>query len=338
MKFFVLFFLGLSSISLFFPSFSKAGHEVYHFDFNEFQVGTAEYASGPTGVTLFYFPKGGMAAVDVRGGAAATRETELLGSKSTFPAVDGIILSGGSTYGLEAASGVMSSILAARGGSVKFMDIPSVPSAVVYDFSGRTNSVYPDVELGKRAFKALRKNAVEIGAAGAGRFVTVGKYFGREFGENSGQGAFLYSSGNLRVFGLTVVNAMGAINDFEGNVILGNFDKKTKRRRSIPEQLMAAGKEALSDPTGKGNTTISIVITNAKLQHNELERVAMMAHTAMGKMIEPFHSPSDGDTLFAVSTGSFILPANIDAAEHVGTLAGRVMQTAVLRAALAAKK
>lgn len=311
---------------------ARAAREEFGFDFRDFLVATAEYEEGPTGMTLFSFPSGALTAVDVRGGAAATRETTLLDSKSAYPAVDAIVLAGGSTYGLEAASGVMSSLLEQRGGRTGFADIPSVPAAIVYDFSGRQNSVYPDAALGKRAFRALRRNQVSIGEAGAGRNVTVGKYFGRAFAEKSGQGAFFVEIGGLKIFGLTVVNAMGTINGLDGRVVRGNFDRRTSSRHSIPEQLLA-GTVPLTTPTVPGNTTISIVITNAKLDHAALERISVMAHTAMGRVIEPFHSPSDGDTLFAVTTGTFALPAGSDAAEHIGTVAGRVMQNAVLSAA-----
>ncbi len=312
----------------------KAGVEDFKFDFDDFKIATAEYADGPTGLTLLYFPKSFSAAIDVRGGAAATRESTILDPISTYPVVDAVVLAGGSTYGLEAASGVMQKILESRGNRTDFDNIPSVASAVVYDFSGRTNALYPDKALGAQAFDQLVTNTVRIGRAGGGAYTSVGKYFGRKFAERSGQGAAFKQAGKLKVFVLTVVNACGNILDLNGNIVAGNLDPATGTRKPVAEQLMTelAQIQPGAAPVKKdrsGNTTISILVTNLKLDRSALQRVAMMSHTAMGRVIEPFQSPDDGDTLFAVSTGTLELPADQVGASEVGTLGGRALQEAV---------
>jgi len=273
----------------------------FTFDFDEVKVGVAEYANGPTGCTVFVFPKGALGAVDVRGGAAAVREQSSLEEGNSFGWADAVVLAGGSTYGLAAADGVMAEILKDKKGSVKFDDIPAVPAAVVYDFSRRDNPVYPDAALGAQAYNAARTGRVSIGPAGAGASVKVGGFFGGTWSEPSGQGAAFYSKGGLKILVLSVVNAMGNVVDDDGTILAGSKDPKTGQRVSIVKRLLEDPK-AERGQDALGNTTISVVITNAPLDRGELRRVAIMAHTGMARAIEPFHSPSDGDTLFMLST------------------------------------
>jgi L-aminopeptidase/D-esterase-like protein len=304
-----------------------------NYNFDDFLVGTAENPKGPTGATVFVFPKGATAAIDVRGGAAAVREQSSIEEGNSWGAVDAVVLAGGSTYGLDAASGVMRELLKQRGDKVDFDNIPSVPAAIVYDFSGRTNAVYPDADLGAEAFRAAAKNTVKIGAAGAGTNVTVGKYFGREYGEKSGQGAAFYEMDGIKIFALTVVNAVGNIMNDDGTVLAGSKDPKTGKRFSIPKMLMSKPGAAFGDVT-LGNTTISILITNAKLDRGELKRLGMMVHTGMARAIEPFQTASDGDTLFVLSTYTkdTKLPEKVPSVTSLGTIAASVMQDAVRRA------
>jgi L-aminopeptidase/D-esterase-like protein len=303
--------------------------KTFKFDFDEFKVGTAEYEKGPTGCTVFYFPKGGHAAIDIRGGAAAVREASSIDELNTWGYVDAITLAGGSTFGLDVASGVMDEILKLRGNKANFETIPAVPGAIVYDFSGRDNAIYPDNDLGKKAFKKAQSNQVEVGRSGAGRFVTVGKYFGREFSEESGQGAAFFQDKGLKIFGLTVLNAVGNIYDEKGDIIKGSFDKKTQKHLSIAGELMT-GKKSLP-PKTKENTTISILVINADLSRTDLKRIAVMAHTGMAASIRPFHTPWDGDTLFVVSTRSFKPTKDFEVTD-IGTIGAEIMNQAVRNA------
>jgi 6-aminohexanoate-oligomer endohydrolase len=324
----------LSSITLglilVFTSGQTADASTLKFDYDHFLVGTAENPAGPTGATVFVFPQGALAAIDVRGGAAAVREQSSIEETNAWSLVDAIVLAGGSTYGLESASGVMRELLKQRGNSVDFAQIPSVPAAIVYDFGGRNNSIYPDIELGAQAFRAAKKNEVRVGAAGAGVNVSVGKFFGRAFAEAAGQGAAYYESEGLKVFVLSVVNAIGNVIDEKGQVMAGSKDPKTGKRLSIPETLLKQT-AASSEEVTLGNTTISILITNAKLDRAELKRLGVMVHTGMARSIEPFHTPSDGDVLFIVSTygtknGS---PSKAPSVTRLGTIAAALMQEAV---------
>ncbi|MEO5668751.1 MAG: P1 family peptidase [Bdellovibrionota bacterium] len=302
------------------------------YNFDEFLVGTAENPKGPTGCTVFTFPKGALAAIDVRGGAAAVREQSSIEEGNSWGAIDALVLAGGSTYGLDAASGVMRELLKQRGGKVDFDSIPSVPAAIVYDFAGRDNAIYPDADLGAKAFRNATKNTVKLGPYGGGANVTVGKFFGREFAEKSGQGAAFVESEGIKIFALSVVNAVGNIMNDDGSVLAGSKDPKTGARLSIPQTLLKSPKSLFGDVT-LGNTTISILITNAKLDRGELKRLAIMVHTSMARAIEPFHSAGDGDTLFVVSTyhkGSSA-PETSPSVTRIGILASAMMQEAVRR-------
>ncbi len=302
--------------------------QVFEFDFDQFEVATAEMPGSETGMTLFRFPTPARAAVDVRGGSAALRESSVIEPGSAFPVIDGLVFAGGSTYGLDAASGVMEAIHRERQGQTDFMSIPAVPAAIVYDYSGRNDGVYPNAELGLRAFEKLARNRVTVGGAGAGRNVSVGKVFGREFAESSGQGASFIRWGNARFFGLTVLNALGNILDLEGRVIAGNLDRNTGTRETVYDRAVAHRSVA---PEVRGNTTVSVLITDLPLSHASLQRLAMMAHVAMGRVIEPFQTPYDGDALFCISTDTTSAPIELASAE-MGSIAGRVMQSAVLNA------
>lgn len=322
--------LAASALLVFTSSFagdSSPKRKLFQYNFSEFGVGTVENEKGPTGVTVFTFPETSVAAADIRGGAAAVRESSSIDELSTWPMGDAIVLAGGSTYGLEAASGVMSRLLEVRGKKTDFMSIPQVPSAIVYDFRNRKDAaVYPDKELGRRGYDAVKTNQVWIGQAGAGRNVTIGKYFGSRFGEVSGQGAAFIEKNGVKIFALTVLNAVGNILDLKGNIIAGNRDPKTGVRRMIADQLLE--KPQTPSVQEKGNTTISIVITNVKMSHADIRRIGVMTHTGMGRVIDPFQTPDDGDTLFSVSTQTIEKPQDISIGD-IGTLATRAMQLAV---------
>lgn len=299
----------------------------FRFDFPDFRIGTAEYPEGPTGCTVAVFPKPAVAVVDVRGGAASLRDSDLLHPQAEWSEIDALVLSGGSSYGQESAAGVMQRILESRKRSVKFADIPTVPAAVVYDFSGRDNAIYPDIALGRKAFDVAKTGEVLIGRAGAGANVSVGKFFGRKYSEPSGQGAAFLEKDGMKLFALTVVNSVGNILGKDGKVIAGTRDPVTGTRETVGDRLMRSpGTGSAGTP---GNTTISMLITNVKMDRLRLQRVAVMAHTAMGRVIDPFHSPQDGDALFVVSTRSVESPTGIGASE-LGVMGGRLLQDSVI--------
>jgi 6-aminohexanoate-oligomer endohydrolase len=260
------------------------------FDFPGLRVGIAEYEDGPTGCTVFHLPPGGAAcSVDIRGGSPGT-----LGNYEWTHAV---CFAGGSLYGLEAACGVAAELMAMRGNTVDWTDIELVLGAIVYDFGRRENAVYPDAELGRAALRAAREGVFPLGRRGAGRSVTVGKTFGFEQGEFSGQGAAFRELGPTKIAVFTVVNAFGAIVDREGNVVRGHYDAERGTRTPLVESL-----EAQLPQAAPGNTTLTLVVTNQQLARRELRQLGVQVHASMSRAIQPFHSLFDGDVLYTVST------------------------------------
>jgi L-aminopeptidase/D-esterase-like protein len=268
------------------PRTDGAGLEL-HFDFPGLRIGVAEYDEGPTGCTVFDFlPAGAKAHTDVRGGSP--------GQLGGYEWVHAICLAGGSLYGLEAATGVAAEIFARREYATEWTDIPLVSGAIIFDYGPRDTAVYPDKELGRAALGAAREGAFPLGARGAGRSATVGKTFGLERGEPSGQGGAFRQVGETKIAVFTVVNAVGAVVDREGNVVRGHFDAATGMRTP----LLAGVEERLAP----GNTTLTVVVTNQRLERRALQQLGRQVHASMSRAIQPFHALVDGDVLYTVST------------------------------------
>ena len=264
------------------------------FDFPELAIGVAEYAEGPTGCTVFQFGHSAVAAVDIRGGAYATLYTEPL--QNGEGKLDAICLAGGSFYGLEAATGVAAELLAQRDYSPHWGNIALVSGAIIYDYGPRENAVYPDKTLGRAAFKAARPGVFPLGARGAGRSATVGKWLHKPYrSEHAGQGGAFQEIDGVKVAVFTVVNAVGAIVDRQGQVVRGSLNPDTGERPRVAD----AG---LPGPPPPGNTTLTVVVTNQILGGWSLRQLARHVHTSMARAIEPLHTISDGDVLYAVTT------------------------------------
>jgi L-aminopeptidase/D-esterase-like protein len=188
------------------------------FDFPEVQVGVVEYEEGPTGATVLLFPKPVMAAVDVRGGAPGTVDTDYLRLAYDGPSVNAITLAGGSAYGESVATGVENALkerIADPGG---WDNIPGTSGAIIFGLGDRRyNAVTPDEMLARAALSAVRSGWVPLGARGAGRFAMQGGYFDDR--QHSGQGAAFRQSGETKVLVVTVVNASGSIVDRNGRVL-----------------------------------------------------------------------------------------------------------------------
>jgi 6-aminohexanoate-oligomer endohydrolase len=260
------------------------------FDFPGLRVGIAEYEDGPTGCTVFHLPPGGAAcSVDVRGGSP--------GTIGNYEWAHAVCFAGGSLYGLEAACGVSAELMAMRGYTVGWTDVELTLGAIVYDFGRRDNAIYPDAALGREALRAAREGSFPLGRRGAGRSVTVGKTFGLDQGEFSGQGGAFRMVGPTRIAVFTVVNAFGAIVDREGNVVRGHYDPERGTRSPLVEAL-----EAQLPQAAPGNTTLTLVVTNQRLDRRELRQLGVQVHASLARAIQPFHALVDGDVLYTVST------------------------------------
>lgn len=284
------------------------------FDFPDMRIGIAEYEEGPTGTTVFYFPQGVKAAVDVRGGAPGTVNATALMNSYEAKMVQAVVFSGGSWYGLSAATGVANGIkdIKAQEGDVDF--IAGVVAAIIYDVGGRRFSrITPDDRLGKAALQSAAVGSFPLGARGAGRFAMQGVYYLRGQGADrfanwphSGQGGAFRTIGPTKIGVFTVVNALGAIVDRNGRVARCRRNSASAECPTISDML--EGMSPASEPgegAGSGmtsNTTLTLVVTNQKMPFWALQRLAAQVHGSMSRAIQPLATVDDGDVLYAVTT------------------------------------
>lgn len=265
-----------------------------------FRIGLAEDREGLTGVTVILAPEGGaIAGVDVRGCAPGTRETDLLSPEKTVERINAVVLSGGSAFGLEAASGVMN-CLAKKGIGFPIGDVrvPIVCSAVLFDLLIGNHNVYPTLAMGK---EATEKASTEfaVGCYGAGTGASVGKLNGNpDFAMKSGAGYYEFQLPHgLYVGAYIAVNACGEVYDGD-KILAGAYSEKEKR--IIPaDEIMHSNYVRVVG----GNTTIGCILTNAKLTKAQCKAVSGMSHDGLARCIRPVHTTSDGDTLFTMASG-----------------------------------
>ena len=292
------------------PKTDKTGPSL-KFDFPDMRVGVAEYDEGPTGTTVFYFPKGAKGAVDMRGGAPGEVNAEILQNAYERPMVQAVVLSGGSWYGLSAATGVANELKRMRAGEIDY--IPGVVGAIIFDVGGRRFSrVTPDDVLGATAVRSAEAGWFPLGARGAGRFAMQSVYFHRgDAAENyaswphSGQGGAFRTVGPTKIGVFTVVNALGSIVDRNGITVRCGRNDAGQNCPSIADKLknFPPIKQTTAETGGPTpNTTITLIVTNQKLPFFALQRLATQVHSSMSRAIQPFATAMDGDILYAVTT------------------------------------
>jgi L-aminopeptidase/D-esterase-like protein len=295
------------------------------------RVGHYTLAERPTGCTVVLVDgAGAVGGVSQRGGAPGTRETDVLNPLNTVATVNAITLAGGSAFGLDAASGVVRWLdehgigFPTPGGPV-----PIVPAAILYDLDvGANPRVRPTADCGYRAAAAASTAAVQEGSVGAGAGATVGKMLGARNATKSGIGsAAIRLSNGLVVGALVAVNAVGDIVDpTTGRIVAGarNPDGTFADARVLLRERASAG------ASPGGNTTIGVVATNARMSKADANRMALMADDGLARAIVPSHTPDDGDTVFAVATGTWSGSASLTT---VGGLAADALSQAIVRAA-----
>lgn len=296
-------------------------------------VGQAEDAAGCTGSTVVLAEAPAIAAVDVRGGAPGSRETELLDPAALVTRVDAIVLSGGSAFGLDAAAGVMAGLAAmGRGFAVRDIRVPIVPAAILFDlaFPGRQawSGDPPYRELGRQALARVAKD-FSLGNAGAGLGAKAGRLKG-----GVGSASVRQDDGAM-VGALVAVNSWGAV----ARPDCGRFwaeDLALPGEIGAPPALPAAPLDPL-DLSGcaaalpGANTTIAVVATDAALDRTGCRRLAIMAQDGLALAIRPAHTPFDGDTVFALSTGNGA-PTAPDRLARLGWAAAICVARAIMRA------
>jgi L-aminopeptidase/D-esterase-like protein len=265
-----------------------------------------------TGCTVVVLPEGTTASGEVRGGAPATREFALLDPLKTVSAVDAVVLSGGSAFGLAAGDGVARRLEEeGRGFPVVVARVPIVVGMSLFDLAVGDPSVRPDGDAGYAAARDATAGPVELGLVGAGTGATVGKWRGWEFARPGGLVGAFRRHGDLVVACLVAVNALG--------------DPLAPTWAGVEVDELVAGKW-LEDPTALpfGNTTIGVVVTNAALTKVECHLVAEGAHDGLARSVAPVHTQSDGDAFVAAATGVVAAPVHA-----VRALAATVIADAV---------
>jgi L-aminopeptidase/D-esterase-like protein len=286
-----------------------------------------------TGCTVVLPPSGSIAGVDVRGAAPGTRETDLLRPGNLVQEAHAFLLTGGSAFGLDAATGVMR-WCAERGVGLAFggHTVPIVPAAVIFDLGIGRADLRPDAAAGYAAAAAAKGGRVSQGNAGAGAGATVAKILGPSRALKGGLGSASEAlAGGLIVGAVMVVNAGGEVVDSAGGrVIAGPRGEEPGRFVSALEALRSA-----PAPERPGNTTIGVVATNARLTKEQANRLATVAHDGIARAVRPAHTRSDGDTLFAFATGERDCPPEL--LRGLEALAALAVERAIVKAVLAAR-
>ena len=283
-----------------------------------------------TGCTVVLCRKGAVGGVDVRGGSPGTRETNLLEPTRRVDQLFAVALSGGSAFGLDAASGVMA-WLEEQGIGFRISPeviVPIVSSAIIYDLGLVNSRVRPGPSDGRAACHAASTDTLAEGTIGAGTGATVAKTGGTPRAIKGGLGsAVIRFPGGTTVAAVVAVNAIGGIWDYTSGLLVagprredGTFDD--------PVGILLDGTPPAS-PTGPVNTTIGVVATDAKLSREEANYLARVSHDGLALCIRPCHTIRDGDTMFAMATGESAAQVDLTS---LGAAAVEATAQAVLRA------
>ncbi len=292
-------------------------------------VGHAVRPERPTGCTVVLAREGATAGVDVRGAAPGTRETDLLDPLNSVQQVHAVVLSGGSAFGLDAAQGVMAFLESEGiGFPVGQVRVPIVPAAILFDLGVGDSRIRPTAQCGHEAASRASRTPVPQGNVGAGAGATVGKLYGLARAMKGGIGsASLRLPSGVVVAALAAVNARGDVIDPATGRVVAGVRTADGRRLADARVLLREGLPAPIAPAE--NTTLGIVATNAALSKTQATLVARMAHDGFARAIVPSHTPSDGDTIFALATGVSAADADVGL---IGALAADVMAQAIVNA------
>lgn len=292
------------------------------------RVGHASDLNAATGCTVVLCPENTVGAVDVRGGAPGTRETDLLQPQNMVQYVNAVLLAGGSAFGLAAADGVMRYLseksIGYKTGSGAI--VPIVPSAILFDLSIGRSDVYPDASMGYAACEAANADPVDMGSVGAGTGALCGAMMGPHHATKSGIGSDSIDFGKgLVVAALIAVNAVGDIVNEQGQIIAGLLSPDggfVGTLSALKSMVHTSGPNAEAQ-----NTVIGVVATNARLDKAQATKVAQMAHDGIARAVKPAHTPFDGDTIFCLATGEHEANPAV-----IGAYAAEVVTTSIRRA------
>jgi len=294
-------------------------------------VGHHTLAERPTGCTVILADGLVVAGISQRGSAPGTRVTDLLQSVNAADRVDAVVLSGGSAFGLDVATGVMRWLDEGHGqwSGHPTDAVPIVSAAVLIDlWVGGKPSIRPGADCGYRAAGAASRAPVAEGSVGAGAGATVGKLTGLDRAMKGGIGsAAVTLPDGLRVAALAAVNALGDVVDPASGAVVAGARADDGSLRDVRKLLRSGA--PLQRPRVAENTTLAVVATNAQLTKAEANRVALMADAGIARAVTPAHTTADGDTVFALATGRWRGRADLN---EIGALAADVLAEAIVRA------
>lgn len=306
-------------------------------DVSGIEVGHFTDTRRPTGCTVILAREGAVAGVDVRGAAPGTRETDLLAPGNFVQQVHAVMLAGGSAWGLAAADGA-TRWLEERGVGldVRYGTLPIVPSAVLFDLPVGDARIRPDAAAGYAACDAASSAMPAEGNVGAGSGALVGKLFGVHRAMKGGIGTASVTVNGVTVGALIACNALGDVVDPDtARVVAG---ARTEDGHALLDTRRALLRGELPRPLLAGtNTTLGVVATDAVLTKVQANRLATAAHDGLARAINPVHTMSDGDTLFALATGRVPLQGDAPGMTVLSALAAEVVARATLRAVRAAR-
>jgi L-aminopeptidase/D-esterase-like protein len=291
-----------------------------------YRIGHATDFQRKTGCTVILPPEGTIAAVDIRGGAPGTRETGVFTPGNLVSEIHALLFTGGSAFGLAAATGVMAYLRRRGAGfAVGEARVPIVAGAVLFDLAVGDPSAFPDEEMGEAACDAAVEEDVETGAVGAGTGATAGKLFGIERAARGGLGiAVIDFVGGGTVAALAVANPFGDVVDSEtGRLLAAPSDGRGGRVRSALTLLEADA----APPSPGGNTTLVCVATNVPFDTGALKRVAIEAHDGIARAVRPAHTVVDGDVAFALAPSGPTPPLSVRL--KVGAAAAQAVARAI---------
>ena len=307
--------------------------EIRFCDIEDIKLGHCHNEKGGTGCSVVICEKGATGGVDDRGGSPGTRETDLLNPSEMVDKINAVMLSGGSAFGLDAASGVMEYLENKNVGfDVTVTKVPIVCQAVLFDLPFGDYKIRPNKAMGIEACQNSETYNDDInGNIGAGFGATVGKFLGLDYAMKGGLGTYAVQVGGLKVGAIVAVNCLGDVIDpSNSNIIAGAYDRE-KNNFLNTEKLIINSIENPKNPF-KGNTTIGIIVTNADFDKAQATKVASMAHNGYARTMRPAHTMFDGDTIFTMCTNK--VKSDVTT---VGMIAAQVMEKAILRGVKSAK-
>lgn len=293
------------------------------------KMGHSQDQTALTGCSVILCEAGAIGGVDQRGGAPGTRETDLLSPMHLVEKVHGILLAGGSAFGLDAATGVMKYLEERKiGFDMKVAHVPIVPAAILFDLFIGDPNIRPDAAMGYRACQAASSHEISQGNIGAGTGASVGNLFGPKLAMKGGLGTASMEIGNGVIIGAVVAaNPFGDVIDPETNrLIAGARNLKGGLANTMETMRTFMGRSILEFGTPR-NTMIGVIATNAKLTKEEVNKVAQVGHNGIAQTIRPAHTMLDGDILFALSTHQRKADVNI-----VSAFAAEVVARAIYNA------